>query len=228
LRAGQAHIHSPVSGARSYAGAVEFSEVIKRRKMVRAFTGEPLAPGVTDRLLRAANRAPSAGFSQGYSFLVLEGAEQAAPLWEIFYADAPSATAGEDDERAQLAALSPAPLVIVPLACRDVYLDRYARPEKGWTDRDESRWPVPYWYIDTGFTALLILLAVVDEGLGAVFFGIQPGIMADFRTRFGVPEEWTPIGAIAIGYGDPAADPVPPARASDRKSLAELVHRGRW
>jgi nitroreductase len=95
-------------------------------------------------------------------------------------------------------------------------------------DRDESRWPVPYWYIDTGFTALLILLAVVNEGLGAVFFGIQPGIMADFRTRFGVPAEWTPIGAIAIGYPDPAADPVPPARASDRKSLDELVHRGHW
>ena len=54
--------------------------MIKRRKMVRAFTGEPLAPGVADRLLRAANRAPSAGFSQGYSFLVLEGTEQTAPL----------------------------------------------------------------------------------------------------------------------------------------------------
>jgi len=207
---------------------VEFSDVIKRRKMVRAFTREPLPAGVTDRLLRAANRAPSAGFSQGYSSLVLEGTEQAAQLWEIFYEDASSAPAGEEKERAELDALSLAPLVIVPLACKDVYLDRYARGDKGWQDRDESHWPVPYWFIDTGFTALLILLAVVDEGLGAVFFGIQPGIMANFRTRFGVPEEWTPIGAIAIGYGDPAADPVPPARASDRKSLAELVHRGRW
>jgi nitroreductase len=206
---------------------VEFTDVIKRRKMVRAFTGEPLPPGTADRLLRAANRAPSAGFSQGYSFLVLEGSEQAAPLWESFYQDAASA-GDEAYERAQIAALSRAPLVIAPLACTDVYLDRYARPDKAWADRDESRWPVPYWYIDTGFTALLILLAVVNEGLGAVFFGIQPRIMADFRTRFGVPAEWTPIGAIAIGYPDLAADPVPPARASDRKSLDELVHRGHW
>ena len=68
---------------RFYPCGVEFSEVIKHRKMVRAFTPEPLAPGVTDRLLRAANRAPSAGFSQGYSFLVLEGSEQTAPLWEV-------------------------------------------------------------------------------------------------------------------------------------------------
>jgi nitroreductase len=208
---------------------VEFAEVIRRRKMVRAFTGEPLAPGTAQRLLRAANRAPSAGFCQGYSFLVLEGAEQSGPLWEIFYADAPSLGAGEAQERAEIAALSRAPLVIVPLACKDVYLDGYAeRPDRGWTDRDEARWPVPYWYVDTGFTALLILLAVVDEGLGAVFFGIPPGIMADFRGRFGVPAEWTPIGAIAIGHPDPGADPVPPAQASERKSLAELVHQGRW
>jgi nitroreductase len=59
-----------------------------------------------------------------------------------------------------------------------------------------------------------------------VFFG--PPDIADFRARFGVPAQWTPIGAIAIGYPDPAADPVPPARARDRNSLNELVHRGRW
>ena len=87
---------------------------------------------------------------------------------------------------------------------------------------------MPYWYIDTGFAALLILLAVVDEGLGAVLFGIQPEVMGEFRAEFCVPEEWTPIGAIAVGHSDPANDPVPPARASDRKTLDELVHRGRW
>jgi nitroreductase len=207
---------------------VEFSEVIKRRKMIRGFTGEPLAPGITERLLRAANRAPSAGFSQGYSFLVLEGAEQSAPLWGTLYEASALTGAREAEDRAEIAALSRAPLVIIPLACKDIYLDHYAQSDVGWTDRDEARWPVPYWYIDTGFTALLILLAVVDEGLGAVFFGIQPESMADFRARSGVPQEWTPIGAIAIGYPDPGASPVPPARASDRKSLADLVHRGRW
>jgi nitroreductase len=207
---------------------VEFSEVIKRRRMIRAFTGEPLAAGTAERLLKAANRAPSAGFSQGYSFLVLEGQKQSAPLWEMLYESETSENATEDADPARVTALSTAPLVIVPLACKDVYLDRYARPGKGWTDRDEARWPVPYWYIDTGFTALLILLAVVDQWLGAVFFGLPPENMADFRTQFGVPDQWMPIGAIAIGYPDPAADPVPPARASDRKSLDELVHRGHW
>jgi hypothetical protein len=33
--------------------------------------------------------------------------------------------------------------------------------------------------------------------------------MADFRMRFRVPAEWTPIGVIAIGYPDPGADRAP-------------------
>lgn len=204
---------------------MEFDEVIRGRRMYRAFTDEPLAPGTTERLLRAANRAPSAGFSQGYSFLVLEGPQQAAPLWKIMYE---SAEATEGDDPGEVTLLSRAPLVIVPLACKDIYLNQYAQGELNWTDRDEARWPVPYWYIDTGFTALLILLSVVDDGIGAVLIGIPPGSMADFHEEFGVPPEWVPIGAIAVGHPDLAADPVTPARTRRRKPLDELVHRGRW
>jgi nitroreductase len=205
---------------------MEFNEVIRRRRMIHAFTAEALAEGTADRLLRAANRAPSAGFSQGYSFLVLDGKDQTAPFWQLLYEQTEAEGGTDDDGAYQVDALSTAPLVIAPLANKHIYLDRYAQPGKGWTDRDEARWPIPYWYVDTGFTALLTLLAVVDEGLGAVFFG--PPDITDFRRVFGVPDEWTPIGAIAIGHPDPAADPIAPARASDRKPLTELVHRGRW
>jgi nitroreductase len=203
---------------------VEFNDVIRRRRMVRAFTGEPLAPGAADRLLRAANRAPSAGFSQGYSFLVLEGEEQSAPFWQFL---SEQFTAEDDAEvhLTEIAALRAAPLLIIPMANKDIYLDHYAEGS-GWTDHDEARWPVPYWYIDTGFTALLILLATVDEELGAVFFGFAD--LPGFRARFGVPPEWTPIGAIAIGHPDPASDPVPPPRLLDRKPLSALIHRAHW
>ena len=67
------------------------------------------------------------------------------------------------------------PAGVVPFSCKDVYLERYARPDKGWTDRDEAHWPVPYWDIDTGFTALLMLLAAVDEGLGALVLRYPAG-----------------------------------------------------
>ncbi len=57
---------------------MEFADVIRRRRTIRSFTTEPLPEGLLDRLLAAAGRAPSAGFSQGFSFLVLESARNSA------------------------------------------------------------------------------------------------------------------------------------------------------
>jgi nitroreductase len=203
---------------------MEFADVIRKRKMVRAYTDEPVAPEARDRILRAANRAPSAGFSQGYALLILEGADQLRPFWELL-------SAYHGDEAAAGPSFEPvthAPLVVVPLSCKDVYLDRYARQDKGWTDRDEAHWPVPYWDIDTGFTALLMLLAAVDEGLGALFFGIPPHQIPDFRALYAVPDRYLPIGAVAIGHPDPASDQGGSGGKIKRRTLDDLVHRGRW
>ena len=105
------------------------------------------------------------------------------------------------------------------------FLDRYALPDKGWTDRDEKRWPVPFWHIDTGMAALLILLTVVDEGLGAVYFGIVPEQVEPFREAFGVPDDHEPIGAIAIGHNAEAA---PRDLKSRRRAAQDVMHYGRW
>jgi nitroreductase len=204
---------------------VEFNDVISKRRMVRAFTSEQVDPQAAHRILTAANRAPSAGFSQGYALLMLDQPGQLSPFWDLM-------TSRDDiDAAAWFAPITKAPLVIVPLSCKDIYLDRYARPDKGWTDRDEARWPVPYWDIDTGFMAMLMLLAAVDEGLGALFFGIMPWAIGPFRKLYGVPDRYVPIGAVAIGHPDvtvPAADKSGSSRVIKRRDLAELVHRGRW
>ena len=209
-------------GNRPYAACVEFIDVIRKRRMVRAFTTEPVDPRVASRILAAANRAPSAGFSQGYALLVLDQPDQLGPFWELLTQH------DDEDDAAWFDPVTKAPLVIVPLSCKDIYLDRYARADKGWSDRDEARWPVPYWDIDTGFMAMLMLLAAVDEGLGALFFGIMPWAIGPFRDLFGVPEQYVPIGAVAIGHPDPAADRGGSARVIKRRDLADLVHHGRW
>jgi nitroreductase len=204
---------------------VEFTDVIRKRQMVRAYTSEPVDSAAVHRILAAANRAPSAGFSQGYALMTLEGADQLGPFWRMLS----SGVEQESGEgKARVEALSRAPLVVVPLSCKDIYLDRYARDDKGWKDRDEAHWPVPYWDIDTGFTALLMLLAAVDEGLGALFFGIPPDLIPKFRTLYGVPEQYVPIGAVAIGHPDPATDPGGSSKVIKRRTLDDLVHRGRW
>ena len=122
----------------------------------------------------------------------------------------------------------PAPVLIVPCAGKHVYLERYAESDKGWTDQDEARWPVAYWTVDTAFASLLILLAAVDEGLGALFFGLdQPGLDG-VREEFGLPPGWDPIGVIAIGHPAPIDRVESSARTRSARPVEEVVHRGRW
>jgi nitroreductase len=203
---------------------MELDAVIRRRRMVRNYDPDrPVPPEVVARLLDYAIRAPSAGFSQGWGFLVLERPEDRERFWAAT-TDPAAVTPGEPDS--WLAGMRRAPLIVVPHSNRDVYLDRYAAPDKGWVDRDEARWPVPYWHIDTGFASLLILLGAVDAGLGACFFGIPPSRTATYREAFGVPEVYTPIGAITVGY--PSPDRRSPSLRRGRRSADDVVHHGRW
>jgi nitroreductase len=193
--------------------------VVHRRRMVRNYDPDrPVPEAVLDRLLAHAIRAPSAGFSQGWGFLVLTEPADRDRFWE--------ATGESDEDSPWLAGMRRAPVIIVAHSHKDGYLDRYAEPDKGWTDRDESRWSVPYWHIDTGMAALLILLTAVDEGLAACFFGIPPDRFQAYRAAFGVPQELTPVGAITVGYGAP--DRPSPSLRRGRRSVDQVVHYGRW
>jgi nitroreductase len=185
--------------------------------MVRDFVDTPIAADTVERILATALRAPSAGFSQGWAFLALTDAEDRARFWPFV----PARVEGSP-------AIQIAPLVVVPLANKNVYLDRYAEKDKGWLDREEARWPVPYWYIDTGMAALLILLSAIDEGLDACFFGIQPEFTETFRQEFAVPEEYSPIGGIAVGNRSPDLAPQSSTIAQRRRGAEQVVHRGQW
>ena len=198
---------------------MEFAEVVRRRRMVRRYSPEPVDPAVVDRMLAHAQRAPNAGFTQGWASLVLDAADDVARFWEATGADPGTHNAWLDGMRT-------APVVIVPLACKDAYLDRYAEDDKGWTDRSEDRWPVPYWYVDAGMAALLVLQTAVDEGLGACFFGI-PGEHTDsFRAAFDIPADHEPVGAITVGHRD--ADAGAAGSPARRRRRTDVVHRGRW
>ena len=199
---------------------MEFAEVVRRRRMVRDYDPDrPVPAEVRDRLLEHAVRAPSAGFTQGWAFLVLETADERARFW--------AATTDGGAPDAWLTRMRRAPLLVLALANRSAYLDRYAEPDKGWTDRDETRWAVPYWDVDAGMAALLMLLTAVDEGLGACFFGVPPGRIDALRDAFGVPPEHHPVGCVSVGYpGDD--DRRSPSLRRGRRPLEEVVHRGAW
>lgn len=195
---------------------MEFQDVVRKRKMVRSFEARPIPPEVLERLMANARRAPSAGHSQGWAFLVLEGRDETGRFWDAVN---PGRKGGWPD-------LFAAPVIVVCLSDKQTYLGRYAEPDKGWTDMDERRWAVPYWDVDTAMAAMLILLSAVDAGLGALFFGLGDRHDA-FHDAFGVPREMRAIGAIALGYAKPRDRPSPSLRRGRRPAEA-VVHRGHW
>ena len=188
--------------------------------MVRNFDDRPVPPEVVERLVANALRAPSAGNACGWSFLVLEGPEETGRFW------AASAPPGDDGARARWPGVLRAPLLVVCLSHEGAYRQRYAEPDKAHTGLGgaDRPWPVPYWHVDAGFAALLLLLTAVDAGLGALFFGVSDH--AGVRAAFGVPEDHTPVGAVAVGY--PLPDEPSASLARGRPSLEEVVRRGRW
>ena len=184
--------------------------------MVRDYADEAVDPAVVERALRNATRAPNAGFSQGWGFLVLDTPAAVRRFWE---ATAPDRLEAPDR---WLSGMMRAPVVIVPCSSEAAYRARYAEPDKAGRDRE---WPVPYWHLDTAMAALLVLLTAVDEGLGGCFFGIPAGRLHQVRQEFGIDSAYDPIGAITLGH--PASSAVTRQRRA-RRPLDEVIHRGDW
>jgi nitroreductase len=196
---------------------MELAEVRRRRRMVRRYDpSAPVPEASLERILDAALKVPSAGFSQGVSLLALDGAAKDR-YWEL------TADPARSPDR-WLTGMRTAPVLLLLWTDPGVYLDRYAEPDKGWRDRDPARWTAPYWYVDAGMAALAVLYAAVDEGLGACFFGAPPHRVAAVRSAYAVPDEQQLVGVVSLGV--PAGRSTRPRRA--RRPAAELVHRSRW
>lgn len=197
---------------------MELREAVRQRRMIRTYDPErPIPRETLDAMLSLAARAPSAGHTQGWRFLVLDDLTSRGAFWR--------ATA-DDEPDPWLARIQTAPVLILVLSDKEAYLDRYAESDKGWTDRDESHWPVPYWHIDAGMAAMILLLAAVDAELGACFFGVPHEKWNALRSAFAVPARLTPIGVISLGH--PAPDLRSPSLRRGRRPLEEVVSYGTY
>lgn len=182
--------------------------------MVRSASTEPVAEEQVRRILDTALRGPSAGFSQGQSFVVVTDPAVRAQIAEL--ADEPGYLA-----RGYPAWLSAAPVLVVCCTSQEPYDDRYAEPDKAAAGAD---WPVPYRYVDAGCALMLLLLAAVDEGLAAGFLGIHR--VPRLRDVLGIPAEVEPIGIVTLGH--PAPDRPSPSPGRGRRPEPEVLHRDRW
>jgi len=163
--------------------------------MVRNYDPDaPVSRESLQRIAAAAQRAPSAGFSQGQRLIVVTDADRRGRIAEIC-GEPEYVTSGFDPW------VSRAPALFVPCVSEEIYHARYREPDKINDDGTEIDWPVPYWWVDVGATAMLILLAAVDEGLAAGFLGTHR--TADLRAELGLPADMHPVGVITIGHSAP-------------------------
>jgi len=177
---------------------MEFADVVARRRMVRNYTEEPVDPEAINRIMRAAVKAPSAGFSQGQRFVVVTDDDKRKQVAiaggeELYVAD------GFDPW------ISRAPVHIVVCVDKGAYLSRYSEPDKNEgeaQENTESDWDVPFWWVDAGASMMAILYAAVDEGLGAGFLGAQA--FDDLHETLGIPTDVSVVGICTIGH--PAED----------------------
>lgn len=194
--------------------------MVLRRRMVRDFSDQPIERSLIEQLLANATRGPSGGFSQGSAFLVLTDPDRRRMFWET--------TSGPDWRgESESEPLIRAPVVVLPLAHKQAYLDRYALPDKAHTPLSrEEHWPAPYWDIDTGFGVMLMLLTAVDLGLGALFFAIFQGEDA-LMNALGVPPGYRAIGALAVGHPTPG-ERSKPELPTGRRPLGQVVRWEHW
>ena len=195
---------------------LEFEETVRKRRMVRHFTSQPVSPTVVTRILELAQHAPSAGFSQGSAYVVVTQPEMKRKIG-VLQGETEYVGAGFHGW------ISEAPVDIVACVSEKLYHDRYNEPDK-LEDGKEIEWPTPYWFFDIGAGCMLILLAAVDAGLAAAFSGATdpPGL----RKLVGIPEHFHPVGVISIGH--PSKDKRSPSLKRGRRPPGQVVHYERW
>ena len=207
----------------------DFADVVRRRRMTRAFQTRPVQPEVLIELVELASRAPSAGKTQGWHLIVLEGAETAR-FWDITLP--PMRRGAFRWQR-----LLEAPVIAIPLADPRAYTERYSEEDKKATGlgAGPDAWPAPYWTIDASMSVMTVLLAAESLGLGSLFFGVFKG-ERQLRRALGIPPYMQVLGAIALGYrarpeaGGDDTLPGSPGRSASRRRRRpeEIIHRGGW
>jgi nitroreductase len=192
---------------------VEFREILRRRRMHRAFLPDPIPDEQVERIASVIRHAPSGGFSQGGSIVVVTDASRRKEIAERFE------MAGTYVETA--------PVHMVISANESLYHARYNEADKlAITGGVEVTWPVPYWFVDAGALMMLVLAAAIDEGLASAFIG-HPDQKRIFDELLGLPPDVVPIGLALIGKAGEAPDSGSRLRER-RRSRDDLVHRERW
>ncbi|MCK6521388.1 nicotinate-nucleotide--dimethylbenzimidazole phosphoribosyltransferase [Myxococcota bacterium] len=196
---------------------------IYSRRDVRAYLPDPVPEDLLARVLNAAHHAPSVGFMQPWSFLLIEDPALRRAVYEhVLAASAEAQTTYADDRSATYAALKLQGILDSP-----VNLLVTCDPDRGGNVLGRHTMPETDAY-STCLAVQNLWLAARAEGLGVGWVSIlRPERL---RELFGVPEHVKIIAYLTLGW--PVELPPTPMLESvgwrARLPLSELVFRDQW
>jgi len=196
---------------------MEFKDTVLKRRMVRNFADKPVDIETIKKIVELTRHAPSAGFTQGQSFIVVTNPDTRKAIADTCE-EAEYVKSGFDPF------ISKAPVLLIPCTSEAAYHRRYQEKDKVNEDGTEIVWPVPYWFMDIGCAVMIALLAAVDEGLVCAYVGSKD--LKTLRSILKMPDEVTPVGVIGVGYRAP--DVPSPSLKRGRKADQEYVHFEAW
>ncbi len=194
-------------------------EVVPSRRTVRSFTDQPVDPAAVHRAVAAAVTAPAPHHTTPWRFVLVDDRDRRRRLLDAMLAAwvADLQRDGFSDEQVTRRTrrgdvLRDVPGLVVPCLAREG-MHMYPDDRRATAERE-------MFVVATGAGVQNFLVALAVEGLGSAWVSSTMFCRDVVRRELDLPEDWDPMGAVAVGHAATA-----PAERAPRDPRDFVLHR---